>query len=400
MNIDFSHKKISLLGSTGSIGRQTIETTKSLGVKVIAIAAYGNDLNLLERQALELKPELVAVYDEKSAIEMKKRLNGICEVESGIEGVCAAAAIKSADTVVTAMSGMIGLLPTVAAIKAKKNIGLANKETLVAAGDIIMPLAKKYGVSILPVDSEHSAIFQCLHSGGKSVESKIRRIILTASGGPFFRWDKEQLEKVTLEMALKHPNWSMGKKISIDSATLMNKGLEFIEAMHLFGINRSEIENNKIEIVIHRESIIHSMVEFEDCAVIAQMSNPDMRLPIQYAITYPERVKSLCTPIDFGVMKKMTFEKPDMETFRCLKLCIEAARVGKNMPVTVNAANEAAVDLFLKRKIGFSDIPRIIEKVCGKIDGETDLVYYDNIEHIIEMDAYVKKLVYGKGYEV
>ena len=342
---------ISILGSTGSIGRQTIEVAKWLQIPVKAISGNRN-IDLLESQAREVRPLLVAVGDEKAAKVLGERLQdtGI-PVVSGMEGLIQAAVLPEADTVLTAVVGMVGLRPTLEAIECGKTIALANKETLVCAGALVMERARETGARILPVDSEHSAIFQCLNG----TQGEIRRLLLTASGGPFFGMDRAQLEHVTLSMALQHPNWTMGPKITVDSATLMNKGLEYIEAMHLFGVTPEQIS-----VLVHRESIVHSMVEFEDGAVIAQMGTPDMRLPIQYALTYPERKVSLAKPLDFTAMAPLTFEEPDVDTFGCLKLAMEAADQGGADCAVLNAANEVAVELFLKGRLRFVDIERIV----------------------------------------
>lgn len=341
-------RTISLLGSTGSIGRQTLEVVDRLGLKVCALSA-GSSTELLERQARKYKPGLVAVFNEDAARDMKTRLGdtGI-RVVSGVGGLLEAAALEEADTVVTAVVGTAGLLPTLTAIEKGKRIALANKETLVCAGEHVMNAARASGAEILPVDSEHSAIFQCLE--GKK-DRTFKRILLTASGGPFRGKSLKDLEKVTLREALSHPNWKMGRKISVDSATLMNKGLEFIEAMHLYGASPDQIK-----ILIHPQSIIHSMVEFIDNSVIAQMSVPDMRLPIQYALTYPERQPSLADVLDFTGIGTLTFEEPDMSAFRCLKLALDTARIRGTACAVMNAANEAAVSLFLEEKITLNQI--------------------------------------------
>jgi 1-deoxy-D-xylulose-5-phosphate reductoisomerase len=341
-------RTISLLGSTGSIGRQTLEVADWLGVKVCALSA-DSSTELLERQARKYKPCLVAVFNEDAARDMKARLGDTdIRVVSGVGGLLEAATLEEADTVVTAVVGTAGLLPTLSAIEKGKRIALANKETLVCAGEHVISAARASGAEILPVDSEHSAIFQCLE--GKR-DGAFKRILLTASGGPFLGKSPKDLEKVTLREALSHPNWKMGRKISVDSATLMNKGLEFIEAMHLYGASPDQIK-----ILIHPQSIIHSMVEFNDNSVIAQMSVPDMRLPIQYALTYPERQPSLAGALDFAGIGALTFEEPDMSAFRCLKLALDTARIKGTACAVLNAANEAAVSLFLEEKITFNQI--------------------------------------------
>lgn len=346
-------KKIALLGSTGSIGTQTLEVVREQGdIQVVAMAA-GRNIRLLEQQVREFKPALVAVWEEKDACTLRESLRDMqVRVVSGMEGLLEVAVIPEAEVLVTAIVGMIGIRPTIAAIEAGKNIALANKETLVTAGHLIMPLAAEKNVSILPVDSEHSAIFQSLN-GEKS--NKISKILLTASGGPFRGKKREDLANVQVEDALKHPNWSMGRKITIDSATLVNKGLEVMEAKWLFGV-----ELEQIQVVVHPQSVIHSMVEYEDGAVIAQLGTPDMRLPIQYALYYPERRKMSGKRLDFYELSSLTFEQPDTVTFQGLALAFQAMKQGGNIPTVYNAANEKAVALFLNRKISFLEIPEII----------------------------------------
>lgn len=346
-------KKIALLGSTGSIGTQTLEVVREQGdIQVIAMAA-GRNIRLLEQQVREFKPTLVAVWEEKDACTLRESLRDMqVRVVSGMEGLLEVAVIPEAEILVTAIVGMLGIRPTIAAIEAGKNIALANKETLVTAGHLIMPLAAEKGVSILPVDSEHSAIFQSLN-GEKN--NKINKILLTASGGPFRGKKREDLAHVQVEDALKHPNWSMGRKITIDSATLVNKGLEVMEAKWLFGV-----ELEQIQVVVHPQSVIHSMVEYEDGAVIAQLGTPDMRLPIQYALYYPKRRSMSGKRLDFYELSSLTFEQPDIETFQGLALAFQAMKQGGNIPTVYNAANEKAVALFLNRKISFLEIPEII----------------------------------------
>lgn len=348
-------KTISILGSTGSIGTQTLEVVENNGdIKVEAISGAHN-IDLLEKQARKFNPSVVAVYLEEGAKELKERLKDTSvRVVSGMEGLIEISTLPSVDILVTAIVGMIGILPTVEAIKAGKDIALANKETLVTAGHIIMPLAEKMGVKILPVDSEHSAIFQSLNGENKK---QISKILLTASGGPFRGRTREQLLNVTLEDALKHPNWSMGQKITIDSATMVNKGLEVIEAKWLFGVDLDQVQ-----VVIQPKSIIHSMVEYVDGAVIAQLGTPDMKLPIQYALYYPERRYLPGERLDFWKLTEITFEKPDMENFLGLPLAYKAAGIGGSMPTVFNAANERAVSKFLKRNIKFLDIYDIISE--------------------------------------
>ncbi len=347
-------KKIAVLGSTGSIGTQTLDVVREQkDIAVTALAAGGN-IDLLEAQIREFQPKLAAVWSEELAGELKNRVKD-CQVQIlfGMEGLLAVATEPEAEILVTAIVGMLGIRPTIAAIEAGKHIALANKETLVTAGHLIMPLAKAHQVSILPVDSEHSAIFQSLNG---EHGNKIDKILLTASGGPFRGKKREDLKQCTLQDDLKHPNWSMGQKITIDSATLVNKGLEVMEAKWLFGV---ELEN--IQVVVHPQSVIHSMVQYEDGAVMAQLGTPDMRLPIQYALYYPMRRPMSGKRLDFYELGSLTFEKPDLETFTGLKLAFEAMKRGGNIPTAFNAANELAVDKFLKQKIAFLEIPEIIE---------------------------------------
>ncbi|HIZ13690.1 MAG TPA: 1-deoxy-D-xylulose-5-phosphate reductoisomerase [Candidatus Mediterraneibacter stercorigallinarum] len=347
-------KKIAVLGSTGSIGTQTLEIVRTnKDIEVTALAA-GSNITLLEEQIREFRPGLAAVWDEERAAELKSRIRDMdVQVLSGMDGLLAVAADPGAEILVTAIVGMIGILPTIEAIKAGKDIALANKETLVTAGHIIMPLAKENHVSILPVDSEHSAIFQSLQGGQ---EKALHKILLTASGGPFRGRKREELANIQVEDALKHPNWEMGRKITIDSSTMVNKGLEVIEAKWLFGVSVDQIQ-----VVVQPQSIIHSMVEYEDGAVIAQLGTPDMKLPIQYALYYPERRYLPGDRLDFGTLSQITFEQPDMETFYGLKLAYHAGREGGTLPTVFNAANERAVALFLDRKIRYLQIPEIIQ---------------------------------------
>ena len=347
-------KKIAVLGSTGSIGTQTLEIVRTnKDIEVTALAA-GSNITLLEEQIREFRPGLAAVWDEERAAELKSRIRDMdVQVLSGMDGLLAVAADPGAEILVTAIVGMIGILPTIEAIKAGKDIALANKETLVTAGHIIMPLAKENHVSILPVDSEHSAIFQSLQGGQ---EKALHKILLTASGGPFRGRKREELANIQVEDALKHPNWEMGRKITIDSSTMVNKGLEVIEAKWLFGVSVDQIQ-----VVVQPQNIIHSMVEYEDGAVIAQLGTPDMKLPIQYALYYPERRYLPGDRLDFGTLSQITFEQPDMETFYGLKLAYHAGREGGTLPTVFNAANERAVALFLDRKIRYLQIPEIIQ---------------------------------------
>ncbi len=346
-------KKIAILGSTGSIGTQTLQIVRTnQDLEVTALAA-GSNIDLLETQIREFHPSLVAVWGEEKAAELKIRTKDLdLKIVSGMDGLLEVAVQPEAELLVTAIVGMIGIRPTIAAMKAGKDIALANKETLVTAGHIIMPLARECQVQILPVDSEHSAIFQCLQGENKE---QIKKILLTASGGPFRGRKKEELREVQVEDALKHPNWSMGRKITIDSATMVNKGLEMMEARWLFGV-----EPKDIQIVVQPKSIIHSMVEFVDGAVIAQLGTPDMKLPIQYALYYPDRRDLPGERLDFWKLNEITFEKPDMENFPGLSLAFDAAAGGGSLPTVYNAANERAVALFLERKIGFLEIPQII----------------------------------------
>ena len=350
-------KKISILGSTGSIGTQTLDVVRANRDKfeVVAISA-NSSINLLLEQIKEFKPKYVAVYNEASAKVLKEMIPSDINIEvlSGMEGLVTISSLDEIDVLLTAIVGMIGLVPTLEAIKKGKTIALANKETLVTAGQLVMEEAKKNNVKILPVDSEHSAIFQCLNGeNNKEIES----LILTASGGPFRGKTKSELLNVTKNEALKHPNWSMGRKISIDSSTLMNKGLEVIEAKWLFDVN-----TDKIDVVVHPQSIIHSMVQFVDSSIIAQMGCPDMKLPIQYALTYPDRILNDFERLDFSKLNSLTFEKPDLETFPCLKLAYDSLNMGGTYSAVLNAANEVLVNEFLEDKIGFYDIPYYIEK--------------------------------------
>ena len=348
-------KKIAILGSTGSIGTQTLEIVRTnKDLEVTALAA-GRNIDLLEEQIREFRPKLAAVWSEALASELKGRIRDLdVEVCAGMDGLLAVAAQPDSEILVTAIVGMIGILPTIEAIKAGKDIALANKETLVTAGHIIMPLAEEYHVSILPVDSEHSAIFQSLQGGQ---EKALHKILLTASGGPFRGKKRDELVNIQVEDALKHPNWEMGRKITIDSSTMVNKGLEVIEAKWLFGVSVDQIQ-----VVVQPQSIIHSMVEYEDGAVIAQLGTPDMKLPIEYALYYPERRFLPGERLDFYKLSQITFEQPDMETFYGLKLAVEAGTKGGSLPTVFNAANERAVAMFLDRKIGYLDIPAIIQE--------------------------------------
>lgn len=346
-------ENISILGSTGSIGTQALKVCELLDIKVSALTANSN-IDLLEEQVRKFKPKLAVMGSEEKAKELRIRLADTdTKVSVGLDGLCEAAAVDEADTVLTSVVGMIGLKPTLTAINAKKNIALANKETLVTGGSLVMKSAKENGVKIYPVDSEHSAIFQCLQ--GCPDKKMLRRLILTASGGPFFGKTYEDLKTVTVEQALKHPNWSMGAKITIDSASMMNKGLEVIEARWLF-----DMPVGRIDVVVHRESIVHSMIEYTDNSVIAQMGVPDMKIPIQYALTYPERVECDVAQLDLTKLSSLTFYKPDYDTFKCLRACKKSMELGGIAPVLANGSNEAAVKLFLDRKISFTDIGDLV----------------------------------------
>lgn len=352
-------KKIAILGSTGSIGTQTLEVVReNKDIEVVGLAA-GNNIRLLEEQIREFHPKTAAVWSEERAKELREKVKDVdVKVVSGMEGLIELSVMEESEILVTAIVGMIGIRPTIEAIKAGKDIALANKETLVTAGHIIMPLAKEHRVSILPVDSEHSAIFQSLQGGQ---EKALHKILLTASGGPFRGKTKEELSNIQVEDALKHPNWEMGRKITIDSSTLVNKGLEVIEAKWLF-----DVSFDQIEVVVHPQSIIHSMVEYVDGAIIAQLGTPDMKLPIQYALYYPERRFLPGERLNFAKLSQLTFEKPDMETFYGLRLAFEAGRAGGSLPTVFNAANELAVSKFLERKIKYLEIPEIIEYCMQK----------------------------------
>ncbi len=372
-------KELIILGSTGSIGTQSLEVAKAQNIRVRALSAGSND-KLLEKQAREFKPDVVALSDEAAAKRLKVALGDTdIKVLSGEEGVIETATYKG-DTVLSSIVGIAGLKPTLAAINEGKDIALANKETMVTGGTIVNRLAREKNVKILPVDSEHSAIFQSLQG---APEGSLKKILLTASGGPFFNKTKEELKGVTAKDALKHPNWSMGAKITIDSATLMNKGLEVIEAVHLFGVSADDIE-----VLIHRQSIVHSGVEFSDGAVIAQLGTPDMKIPIQYALTYPERGVKF-ENLDLFKIGTLTFEKPDTDTFRCLPLCIEAINKGGLYPTAVNGANEESVRLFLQGKIGFLDIAKLNEEAMMKAVNKTDYT----VEDIFEADKLSRETV-------
>lgn len=375
-------KNLSILGSTGSIGTQSLETARKCGYSVSALSAYSN-VDLIEKQIREFKPSVAALVDENAAKELKNRVSDTnTRVLSGLSGVCECASQDGADTVINAVVGMAGLRPTLTAIECGKKIALANKETLVAGGQLVTRKARENKVDILPVDSEHSAIFQCLQ--GQPSNRALKKIILTASGGPFFGKTKDELSKVTVADALKHPNWSMGQKITVDSATMMNKGLELIEAVWLFSVSPE-----KVEIVVHRESIIHSMVEYDDNAVIAQLGLPDMKIPIQYALTYPERIESLTGELDLTKLGTLTFYKPDYDTFRCMTVCREAITRGGLYSAYANSANEQANLMFRKGEIGFLDIGELVERVMNEAPSVTEY----SADDIDEADSEARRLV-------
>ena len=377
-------KYISILGSTGSIGTQTLDVVREHSDKINVTAISGNkNIELLKEQIIEFKPHICCVMDENNAFALKKMLPSHIKTEivSGMEGLISVSEYEKSEIIVTAVSGMIGLKPTAAAIKKGKTIALANKETLVTGGKYIMDLSKKYNSTILPVDSEHSAIFQCLMANGKKA---INKILLTASGGPFRGKNEEYLKTVTTEDALKHPSWSMGKKITIDSATLMNKGLEVIEAKFLF-----DIEPEKIEVVVHPQSIVHSGVEFKDHSTIAQLGLPDMRIPIQFALFYPHRIENSYESLSLSEIGALTFEKPDLKTFKCLSLAFEALKAGGTMPAVLNASNEVCVKLFLDKKISFLDIGNLNEKVMLSHSPSE----IDSIETILEAEKFAKQTI-------
>ena len=380
--MEFTHN-ISILGSTGSIGTQTLAIAREYkGIGVKAITAHSN-IKLLEEQIREFKPELAAVTDEEKAKELKIKVADIpTKIVSGKDGLTEAAVHDSAETVVTAVVGISGLEPTIEAIKAKKNIALANKETLVTGGHIVTALAKRYKTAILPVDSEHSAIFQSLMGNHRK---ELKRILLTASGGPFFGKKRSELADITPEDALKHPNWHMGAKVTIDSSTLVNKGLEIIEAKWLF-----DVDIDKIKVLIHRQSIIHSMVEFVDNGIIAQLGAPDMRLPIQFALTYPNRLPMSGNELDFSKLAGLTFDEPDTETFYALELAKKAGREGGTLPTVFNGADEAAVELFMKRKLSYLGISEAIQRAMEDIENIAD----PSLEDILETDKLAREAVY------
>ena len=378
-------KRISILGSTGSIGRQTLDVAEKLQISVAALAASRN-VELLEAQCRKFRPELAVLFDEAAAEELKRRLSDMnIKVAGGMEGLLTAALLDSADTVVTAVSGMIGLRPTLAAIERGKRIALANKETLVCAGELVMREAQRRGAEIIPVDSEHSAIFQCLM--GCRDRSEVRRLILTCSGGPFYGKTAAELQKVTRVDALRHPNWKMGPKITVDCATLMNKGLEVIEAMRLYGLPLEQVTA-----VIHRQSIVHSLVEFRDGAVMAQLGTPDMRIPIGLALTYPKREENPAPPLDLLSCPPLTFAAPDEEAFRCFRLARQAAKQGGTACAVLNGANEAAVGLFLQEKLGFPEIADAVEAALDAVPQCADVT----LEAALDADRQARDIVFAR----
>lgn len=378
-------KRISILGSTGSIGRQTLDVAEKLQIPVAALAASRN-VELLEAQCRKFRPELAVLFDEAAAEELKRRLSDMnIKVAGGMEGLLAAALLDSADTVVTAVSGMIGLRPTLAAIERGKRIALANKETLVCAGELVMREAQRCGAEIIPVDSEHSAIFQCLM--GCRDRSEVRRLILTCSGGPFYGKTAAELQKVTRVDALRHPNWKMGPKITVDCATLMNKGLEVIEAMRLY-----DLPLEQVTAVIHRQSIVHSLVEFRDGAVMAQLGTPDMRIPIGLALTYPKREENPAPPLDLLSCPPLTFAAPDEEAFRCFRLARQAAKQGGTACAVLNGANEAAVGLFLQEKLGFPEIADAVEAALDAVPQCADVT----LEAALDADRQARDIVFAR----
>lgn len=378
-------RSIALLGSTGSIGRQTLDVAEKLQIPVAALAASRN-VELLEAQCRKFRPELAVLFDEAAAEELKRRLSDMnIKVAGGMEGLLAAALLDSADTVVTAVSGMIGLRPTLAAIERGKRIALANKETLVCAGELVMREAQRRGAEIIPVDSEHSAIFQCLM--GCRDRSEVRRLILTCSGGPFYGKTAAELQKVTRADALRHPNWKMGPKITVDCATLMNKGLEVIEAMRLYGLPLEQVTA-----VIHRQSIVHSLVEFRDGAVMAQLGTPDMRIPIGLALTYPKREENPAPPLDLLSCPPLTFAAPDEEAFRCFRLARQAAKQGGTACAVLNGANEAAVGLFLQETLGFPEIADAVEAALDAVPQCADVT----LEAALDADRQARDIVFAR----
>jgi 1-deoxy-D-xylulose-5-phosphate reductoisomerase len=387
-------KKITLLGSTGSIGTQTLDIVAQYPeqFQIVGLAA-GRNLELLTEQIKQFKPEIVAIADPNQLPELRDAIAALDskpQLLAGEAGVCDVAAYGDSESVVTGIVGCAGLLPTIAAIKAGKDIALANKETLIAGAPVVLPLVEQYGVKLLPADSEHSAIFQCLQG---VPDGGLRRILLTASGGSFRDWPVEKLKDVTVADALKHPNWSMGQKITIDSATLMNKGLEVIEAHYLFGISYDQIE-----IVIHPQSIIHSLIELQDTSVLAQLGWPDMRLPLLYALSWPERVATDWEPLDLVKSGDLTFREPDHQKYPCMNLAYAVGRAGGAMPAVLNAANEQAVALFLREEISFLEIPKMIEKVCDRFDTRNNTA--PALEDILEADQWARQEVFTVAQSV
>lgn len=380
-------KRVAILGSTGSIGTQSVEVCEKHGLEITALAAHSS-VDMLEEQARKFKPEYVALYNEEKYGELKSRLRDTnIRVLCGMEGLCRIAAMEENDIVLNSVVGMVGLLPTLTAIEAGKDVALANKETLVAGGALVTSLAREKGVMIYPVDSEHSAIFQCLQGNKRG---QLNKIILTASGGPFFGYSYDQLKDVTKAQALRHPNWDMGNKITIDSATLMNKGLEFIEAKWLF-----DLEPEQIEIVVHRQSVIHSAVEYKDFAVIAQLGVPDMKIPIQYSLLYPDRVECPTKPLSLTDYGTLTFAKPDLDTFKCLSAAIEAIKRGGAYPCLINSANEEAVRAFLHDEIRFIQIGEIVASVLDKFPCSDIKSYEDVMAADRAARDYVRQIING-----
>lgn len=378
-------KNISILGSTGSIGTQALNVADNLGLNVCALTACSN-IKMLEDQVRKYRPALAVVYDENKACEFKKNINDTdTKVMCGMEGLVAAATISSAQLVLNSVVGMVGLEPTISAANAKKNIALANKEALVVGGKLVIDAVKNNGVKLLPVDSEHSAIFQCLQ--GMPDKKALKKLILTASGGPFFGKRVDELKNVTLEQALNHPNWSMGAKITIDSATMMNKGLEIIEAKWLF-----DMPEDKIDVVVHRESIVHSLIEYCDNSIIAQLGLPDMRIPIQYAVTYPQRFPSPVGELDLTQICKLTFDKPDYQTFKCLNACKKALSMGGVATAIVNGANEIANELFRNKKISFLDIGELVSSSLDEVENFEP----ECVDDVLKADNMARKYVLSK----
>ncbi len=377
---------LSVLGSTGSIGTQALDVVRGLDLSVCALASYSN-ISLLENQIRELKPKLAAVYDEKAAKSLAVSVaDTSVRVVQGMDGLCEAAAFQDADIVLNSVVGMIGLIPTLHAINSGKDVALANKETLVAGGELVMKAAKERNVKILPVDSEHSAIFQCLQ--GCPEQKALNRIILTASGGPFFGKTLEELQEVTPEQALKHPNWNMGAKVTIDSSTMMNKGLEIIEASWLF-----DLPSSQIDVLVHRESVVHSMIEYTDYSVIAQLGVPDMRIPIQYALTWPKRYPSPVKQLCLTDYEKLSFYPPDYQTFQCLNVCKNAIQRGGLAPAAANGANEAAVKLFLNHEISFTDIGNLVGRA---MENQANVAHISSVDDILQADKAAREFVWNE----